>query len=262
MGANNYSATITSLVRLKFLGSFGKSTDPTCKSFNMTLLIQISELTIVLVDNAAPAIWSVIESSVATICACLPSFRPVLARRFPKFFDISSDPSQYSHKIPQSTRSVYRRRPSYIRQNSARSSLEQAGMGQYSPVDAQKIGPMYNKRLIESPDDLLLRDIDQEEDEFFEKAPRAWEKPHFHDHMKVYNPTDSELPQNMTGSMVGRDAITPSSIPSFQRSLGSSFGQKSNRGETEIKVGMTFTPSMIANKRPTTPPDGPIGTAL
>lgn len=212
-------------------------------------------------DNAIPAIWSVIEISVAAICACLPSFRPLLARQFPRAFDISSDPSQSQHGYQQSSRSLYRRQPSYIRQNSARSSLvEQPKMREYSHVQAHRVGPLYNKKIIVSPDDLLLQYVDEEKYDFVEKDPEALEKPHFHEHMKVFNPTESELPQNMKGSMHRRDTRNHSTRSSLQRPPASS--EQEGNGETKIKVGMTFTPSMMANKRSSTPPGRWIGTAF
>lgn len=64
-------ACITSIVRLKYIVAFGDSRDPTF-------------------DNAIPAIWSLVEVSIATICACLPAMRYLLARCLPMLFDINS----------------------------------------------------------------------------------------------------------------------------------------------------------------------------
>ncbi|KUJ12789.1 uncharacterized protein LY89DRAFT_558860, partial [Mollisia scopiformis] len=57
-------ACITSIVRLKYLVDFAKSTDPTW-------------------DNAIPVIWSFLEICVAIICACLPAIRAILSRYLP-----------------------------------------------------------------------------------------------------------------------------------------------------------------------------------
>jgi hypothetical protein len=44
-----------------------------------------------------PSIWSLAEVAVATICACMPAVRAILAKSFPKVFDILSHPTQPSH---------------------------------------------------------------------------------------------------------------------------------------------------------------------
>lgn len=66
-----FRACITSIVRLKYIVSFGDSKDPTW-------------------DDAIAAIWSLIEISVATLCACLPAMRYLFARWLPALFDINS----------------------------------------------------------------------------------------------------------------------------------------------------------------------------
>lgn len=63
-------ATVTSIVRLKFLVSFDNSTDPTW-------------------DHVVPTVWSLIEINIAMICACLPALRALLSRSLPSLFDIS-----------------------------------------------------------------------------------------------------------------------------------------------------------------------------
>ncbi|RDW85256.1 hypothetical protein BP6252_02846 [Coleophoma cylindrospora] len=57
-------ACITSIVRLRFLITFGNSKDPTW-------------------DNVTPAIWSLVEINVAMICACLPAIRVIIVRWIP-----------------------------------------------------------------------------------------------------------------------------------------------------------------------------------
>ncbi|RDW77905.1 hypothetical protein BP5796_05757 [Coleophoma crateriformis] len=57
-------ACITSIVRLRFLITFGNSKDPTW-------------------DNVTPAIWSLIEINVAMICACLPAIRVIVVHWIP-----------------------------------------------------------------------------------------------------------------------------------------------------------------------------------
>ncbi|KAH8595616.1 hypothetical protein B0O99DRAFT_151461 [Bisporella sp. PMI_857] len=75
-------ACVTSVVRLKYMIDFGHTQDPTW-------------------DNAIPAVWSVVELSIATICACLPSMRALLARWLPRMFDISSAaaPANPGHRL-------------------------------------------------------------------------------------------------------------------------------------------------------------------
>lgn len=41
-------------------------------------------------DHALPAIWSMIEICVATICACVPAIRALLAQALPLLFDTST----------------------------------------------------------------------------------------------------------------------------------------------------------------------------
>ncbi|KAK9438245.1 Peptidase cysteine/serine, trypsin-like protein [Metarhizium brunneum] len=63
--------TIVSILRLKSLVKFGSdSTNPTWDFFNV-------------------GIWSVVEINVAVICACLPTFRLVLVRLFPRILGTS-----------------------------------------------------------------------------------------------------------------------------------------------------------------------------
>lgn len=76
------SACITSIIRLKYLADFARSTDQTW-------------------DNIMPVIWSLIEVSIAIICACLPSLRALLAYHLPRFFssETSTNGRYYNHQL-------------------------------------------------------------------------------------------------------------------------------------------------------------------
>jgi hypothetical protein len=63
-------ATITSIIRLKFIAGIDHSLDPTW-------------------DNVEPIIWSMVEIHVAIICACMPALRALFSRWFPNLFDIT-----------------------------------------------------------------------------------------------------------------------------------------------------------------------------
>ena len=108
-------------------------------------------------DNAIPAIWSFIEITVATICTCLPALRLLLARNYPKFFDIAADPSQPFNE------DIYKRTP-------------------YSPASdnrpmatpsSERAGAIYSKRVILSPDDVFLQDLEAES-EYRDKDRHLW----------------------------------------------------------------------------------------
>jgi hypothetical protein len=73
-----HSATITSIIRLKFIVSFGSSKDTTW-------------------DSITPALWSLIEINVAMICACLPAIRALLSKVLPSIFDIGSEKSRLGY---------------------------------------------------------------------------------------------------------------------------------------------------------------------
>jgi hypothetical protein len=60
-------ACITSILRLRKLSDFGFSTDPAW-------------------DNTDTSLWSMIECSVAVICASLPALRPLLTKLSPRLF--------------------------------------------------------------------------------------------------------------------------------------------------------------------------------
>jgi len=63
-------ATITSIIRLKFITGINHSLDSTW-------------------DNVEPIIWSMIEINMAIICACMPSLRTLFSRWLPNLFDIT-----------------------------------------------------------------------------------------------------------------------------------------------------------------------------
>lgn len=63
-------ATITSIVRLKFIAGITHSLDSTW-------------------DNVEPIIWSLIEIHMAIICACMPALRALASRWLPNLFEIT-----------------------------------------------------------------------------------------------------------------------------------------------------------------------------
>jgi hypothetical protein len=65
------SVCITSIVRLSTLTHFGLTTDPTF-------------------SNSATTFWTTLETTMAIICACLPSIRAGLLRAFPETFGSGS----------------------------------------------------------------------------------------------------------------------------------------------------------------------------
>ncbi|KAF8861864.1 hypothetical protein BDZ45DRAFT_671444 [Acephala macrosclerotiorum] len=77
-------ACITSIVRLKYLVDFAKSTDPTW-------------------DNAIPVIWSFLEICVMIICACLPAIRVLLSRILPSIFSYTNYPDDPKNSNPSYT---------------------------------------------------------------------------------------------------------------------------------------------------------------
>ncbi|EPE26163.1 integral membrane protein [Glarea lozoyensis ATCC 20868] len=64
-------ATIISIVRLRYLMTFGSYVDTTW-------------------DDVDAFVWSVIENSLALVCACLPALRPLLCLLAPKVFGVFS----------------------------------------------------------------------------------------------------------------------------------------------------------------------------
>lgn len=71
------SVTVISILRLRFLILWANSANPTFEQFDVIY-------------------WSTIEVNVGLICACLPAFRLILARIFPRVFSSSSNASAAS----------------------------------------------------------------------------------------------------------------------------------------------------------------------
>src|SRR5690348_4722249 len=69
-GWNNYSVTVVSMLRLRSLITFAASTNPTWDQWDV-------------------AHWSTVEINVGIICACMPTFRTLLANALPKVFGSS-----------------------------------------------------------------------------------------------------------------------------------------------------------------------------
>ena len=63
----DFSACVTSMVRLKYLAEFAKTTDASY-------------------DNTIPVLWSILEISIAIICACLPALRALFSHYLPRVF--------------------------------------------------------------------------------------------------------------------------------------------------------------------------------
>jgi hypothetical protein len=80
--------------------------------------------------------WSLLEISVATICACLPALRSLFSHRFPSVFNFHS--TCHSDKTDFDVTDTYTPFPRTPRKV------------------PQKVGPSYNKRVITSPDDDIL----------------------------------------------------------------------------------------------------------
>ena len=87
-------------------------------------------------DNSFTVMWSLLEISIATICACLPALRSLLSTRFPSVFDNKS--TYRSDKTDFDVTDSYTLFPRTPRKV------------------PQKVGPSYNKRIITSPDDDIL----------------------------------------------------------------------------------------------------------
>ncbi|EPE25882.1 hypothetical protein GLAREA_01794 [Glarea lozoyensis ATCC 20868] len=122
-------AFIISIVRLRFIVSFGSSTDPTW-------------------DNVLPAIWSLAEVTVATICACMPAVRALLALIFPKLFDTLSRPSQPSHPTP------FKDTP-----------FPSGSAHRFIPTpSSERPDIVYGKHDVASPEDISLRNIEAASD--------------------------------------------------------------------------------------------------
>ncbi|KAN0115222.1 hypothetical protein V8E51_004766 [Hyaloscypha variabilis] len=114
-------ACITSVVRLHFIVCFANSSDPTW-------------------DDVDAAIWSTLEFSVATICACLPAIRALFSHWFPSLFGSTNISSSNEHNKPDPGKQI--------------ESIDTLTRSHR----LQKFGPSYNKRVFVTPDDELLVD--------------------------------------------------------------------------------------------------------
>ena len=97
-------------------------------------------------DNVIPAIWSLAEVYLATICACLPAIRLLLAKWFPAVFDLNTLP----RSTPQGKSGS----------NQISSTLSELR----SNFREIKTGPSYNERPIKTPDEQLLARLGDVED--------------------------------------------------------------------------------------------------
>jgi hypothetical protein len=126
-------------------------------------------------DDVDAAIWSTLEVSVATVCACLPAIRALLSKWFPSLFD-TSNISSYSSR--QEEKPDLEPGNLTVLNTPTRSRI----------LRLQKIGPSYNKRVVVTPDDELLsdnpqigefRDIDRYGREHRGQETKVWINPHF-----------------------------------------------------------------------------------
>lgn len=117
---NDYSALVASLVRLKYVGKFGTSTDATW-------------------DNADVEIWSAIEIAVALICACLPALRPLLTRYVPILFGSNgrTRPSDYYHHTVVGTQQTSNFNPTKLHQHNGTITSVTAHHGIFSPKNSR-----------------------------------------------------------------------------------------------------------------------------
>jgi len=97
---------ITSILRLRMLSDFGFAIDPSW-------------------DNTDTSLWSMIECSVAVICASLPALRPLLSRLSPRLFGTMS--SQRNDKGSSSNNSRSRTKFSFGRILASKSAASEAG---------------------------------------------------------------------------------------------------------------------------------------
>jgi len=95
---------ITGMIRLNSLKVAQNTPDPSCKQ-SPSLGVPITFNSVV-DDNYGAAVWSAIECNVGVVCACLPSFKPLIDRLFPGLMGYSHGPS---NTIPQEASPVGRR---------------------------------------------------------------------------------------------------------------------------------------------------------
>ena len=85
---------------------------------------------------------------IATICACLPAIRILLAQWIPSIFDLSTLRNQDSSRYNSAT-------------NPSSSSFTQSRR-----FFREKLGPSYNKRVIRTPDEELFSSEDNKDDKY------------------------------------------------------------------------------------------------
>ncbi|OBT61625.1 hypothetical protein VE03_08860 [Pseudogymnoascus sp. 23342-1-I1] len=102
-------ASITSIIRLKYIVSYGTTIDLTYA-------------------NVDPVIWSILESFTAVICACLICLRPLIVKIMPKSFP-SSEMSEATRTptTPGWAKSINVKLASTMRRNSNRFELHSQG---------------------------------------------------------------------------------------------------------------------------------------
>jgi hypothetical protein len=152
-------ACLTSMIRLHFIVKFANSSDPTCAPQPSQLSSETANKRPG--DNVDAVIWSTLEVSVATVCACLPAIRALLSRSLPSLFD-TSNISSYNSQGSQKDNSSPHLDPGNL------TVLNTSTSSRISCL--QKMGPSYNKHVVVAPDDELLfydpqlgefRDIDK-----------------------------------------------------------------------------------------------------
>lgn len=77
----DYSVTVFSVIRLPFLITLGKTSNPTCKLPARDLNRQ--QLIILLGDYVEVTIWSIWETELGMICASLPAIRHLFKHMWP-----------------------------------------------------------------------------------------------------------------------------------------------------------------------------------
>jgi len=168
-------ACVTSIVRLKYIVTFGNSTDQTCAQiFSINSIGSINNVQKsdpISVDNALPAIWSFLEICMAIICSCLPSIRVLFSRWFPGIFDLSTTPSSNANG----------------NSNKLYFSPFSSSNPQASPSD--QAGHSY----IES---IITRDNDQQEPDDKIVETKVWINPHFDGEGNVVQFQEAQQPRD------------------------------------------------------------------
>ncbi|KAI1843271.1 hypothetical protein JX265_012156 [Neoarthrinium moseri] len=92
-------------------------------------------------DNALAAIWTFVELSTGTIAACLPTFRPVMARLMPRVFSFSS-PRGYAQNSESARRQyAISRHSTYIHMRGKNSSKHDTASRNLSSADDIECSP-------------------------------------------------------------------------------------------------------------------------